>query len=235
MSNSEGDAIRKLLDEGKSSREIINMGHKKGTVYGTQRKWRQERAQHSPDRDDNIHSTAEDHASRSADTSPDIESDPEIVRLKKEIRKAELEKQLDSLKVPLDMEIIVSAARDLGRERQEMCGWMKDDACRLWRWPSEEDIPRGIGEPVPDGTDWWRVKPSPIYCAMCLIDLQEQIDGLGTALRRIPLYEIACRFACQCGTKGMVAVAIKCTKCGKGVWWGHAQTEQHEEVDINQS
>ncbi len=45
METSAKDSIIKLLTEGKSSGEIIGMGYKAGTVYGTQRKWRQDEAQ----------------------------------------------------------------------------------------------------------------------------------------------------------------------------------------------
>ena len=220
MRNSVGDTIVKLLEEGKSSSEIVSMGHKKGTVYGTQRKWRQGRTQHPTNGGDKSLSSAANHDSQSIDASSDIESDPEILRLKKEIRKAELEKQLGILKVPLDTEIVVSAAQELGQRRQEECSWKKNEVCDLWGWSTAEEIPEEIGEPVPDGADWWRIKPSPIYCAMCLVDLKDDVEGLDADLQSMLLHGINRRFACQCGAKGMVAVAIKCTKCGKGAWWG---------------
>ena len=48
MAKSKSDAIVELLVEGKSSREIIEMGYKKGTVYSTQPKWHQEKAKPIP-------------------------------------------------------------------------------------------------------------------------------------------------------------------------------------------
>ena len=41
MTSYMSDEIIKLLSEGKNSGDIIGMGYKKGTVYSTQRKWRQ--------------------------------------------------------------------------------------------------------------------------------------------------------------------------------------------------
>ena len=41
--NSKTTEIIKLLAKGKTSKEIIGMGHKPGTVYSAQRKWRQEK------------------------------------------------------------------------------------------------------------------------------------------------------------------------------------------------
>jgi hypothetical protein len=38
---SKSKEILKLLDEGKNSKEIIDKGYKPGTVYSTQREWRQ--------------------------------------------------------------------------------------------------------------------------------------------------------------------------------------------------
>jgi hypothetical protein len=44
-------------------------------------------------------------------------------------------------------------------------------------------------------------------------DLQEQLDGtIGFGLKQ--------RFECQCGATGLVAMRVRCTKCGRESWWG---------------
>ena len=44
-------------------------------------------------------------------------------------------------------------------------------------------------------------------------ELEEQLDGtIGLGLKQ--------RFECQCGATGLVAMRVRCTKCGRESWWG---------------
>jgi len=65
------------------------------------------------------------------------------------------------------------------------------------------------------------IKPSPFYCAMCVIPLEDYIDDLENKLFDDPLsgarYQVTCN---ACGSKGWIAAAIKCTKCGRETYFG---------------
>ena len=114
---------------------------------------------------------------------------------------------------PVDMEILVAAARDLGQERREECDYEVNGLCKFWKWSTADAIPKGIGEPVSEGKDSWRIRPSPLYCALCVANLE------GT-LQETPTSGLKSRFNCDCGSKRMVAVSVKCTKCDAETWWG---------------
>ena len=77
-------------------------------VYGTQREWHKKKVEHSVD---NVSRSPTPNVPLSATTSADIESDPDVVRLRKEIRMAELNNQLGGLKATPEMGIIVAAAQ----------------------------------------------------------------------------------------------------------------------------
>lgn len=220
MTKSIRDTIIALLDEGKTSGEIIGMGYKAGTVYGAQRRWRQGKTEIGAE-DSTTASAKKMSTPITAITGPDIECDPEIVELKKEIRKAELKRQLGMAKAPLDIDILLSAAFDIGKDRLNSCDYAEDGLCTLWQWSRTDEIPKGIGEAVSAGDDGWRLRPSPLYCALCTAYLdcgiEEEVDA---AISKVPLHDLREQFKCSCGTKGMVAVAIKCTNCGRESWWG---------------
>lgn len=219
MTKSIRDTIIALLDEGKTLGEIIGMGYKAGTVYGAQRKWRQGRTKIGAG--DNTTALAKTMSSPiTAIVGPDIESDPEIVELKKEIRKVELKRQLGMAKAPLDMDILLMAAFDIGKDRLKLCQYEEDGLCTLWRWSTAAEVPKGIGEAVPAGDEDWRIRPSPLYCALCTADLNGRIEDVDDSVSAVPLRDLRQRFKCKCGTKGMVAVSIKCTDCGEASWWG---------------
>jgi len=220
MTESIRDTIVALLEEGETSGEIIGMGYKAGSVYSAQRKWRQGKIDIGAG--DNTNASAKTTSSPiTATTERDIESDPEIVELKKEIRKAELKRQLGMAKAPLDLDILLSAAFDVGRDRLNACDYGEDGLCTLWQWSRPNEIPKNIGEAVPAGEDGWRIRPSPLYCALCTAyldcDIQDEVDA---AINKVPLHDLRERFKCSCGTRGMVAVHFKCTNCGKESWWG---------------
>lgn len=214
------DEIVQLLNEGKNSGEIIDMGYKKGTVYITQRKWREGEVNIPLVVDNKSDIASPALTPQSATMSPDIESDPEIVQLKKEIRIAELNRQLAKAKAPSEMEILVTSARDMGEERCESCNYADNGLCTFWVWPTASEIPSGIGEPVLEEEDVWRIKPTSLYCAMCTISVENAIEELEDALKKVPFHDIRDRFTCGCGTKGMLAFSIKCTTCSKETWWG---------------
>lgn len=46
-----------------------------------------------------------------------------------------------------------------------------------------------------------------------LADIETRLDGT-------PALGLKNRFKCDCGTSGLVALHIQCTKCSKETWWG---------------
>ena len=213
------DKIVQLLNEGKNSCEIITMGYKKGTVYSTQRKWRQRNVKPTH-RVNEVTTGRITSNQRSITESIDIESDPEIVQLKKEIRMAELNRQLAKAKAPSEVETLVTSAQEIGQKRCESCDYEDNGLCTFWKWSTASEIPSGIGEPVLEKKDVWRMKPTSLYCAMCTISVENDIDELEDALVKVPFRDIQDRFTCECETKGMLAFSIKCTMCRKETWWG---------------
>jgi len=145
---------------------------------------------------------------------------PEILQLKKEIRKAELERELAGAKMPAEVAVLVAAAQELGEEGCDGCPHEEDGVCTYWQWEAPEEIPQGIGEPVSVAKDEWRMRPSVLYRAMCTVGLRDAIWHLDYVLDNTPLHNLRESFSCECRTSGMVAVHIKCTNCGKETWRG---------------
>ena len=213
------DEIIKLLAEGKTSGEIIAMGYKKGTVYSTQRKWRRGKAEASSIVNKGSKNPAGSNQ-QSISALSDIESDPEIVQLKKEIRIAELNRQLAKAKAPSEVEALVTVAQEIGQEKFENCYYKGNGLCTHWEWSASSEIHSGIGELVLDEEGAWRIKPTALYCAMCTLPIERDIEVLEEALWAVPFRNIQDRFTCECGPKGMLAFFIKCTKCEKETWSG---------------
>ena len=87
--------IARRLSEGIAPAELIRSGYARGTVYKVRRRLEQP-------------GTAQENGDTTAVTDsgldPALEADPEIVELRKSIRKAELEQQLADLKAPTRFE-----------------------------------------------------------------------------------------------------------------------------------
>jgi len=177
------DTIIRLLEEGKSSAEIIGMGYKAGTVYEAQRKWRQSKTKARP-ADDNTKATHNSSNAAKTSVAPVtdwIENDPEIVALKKEIRKAELESELGRVQIPSDVMSLEAVAREIGEWNLEFCPHNEDGLCTEWEWCTEEGIPNGIGKPICEGEgiyQIYRIKPSVLFCAMCPMPLYHAFKRL---------------------------------------------------------
>jgi len=118
---------------------------------------------------------------------------------------------------------VIAAARELGTYRLETCQHQEGGLCSWQAWDSQDEVPQGIGEPVQadDDKTVWRIKPSPLYCAMCTAPLEDRIDDVESKASESPLYGARYQIICNtCGSKGWIAAAIKCTKCGHETWWG---------------
>ena len=81
-----------MLAQGMSAKQVIEQGHKAGTVFKVQRQLARE------------HASAQFPSSGPVETDGAIERDPEVVELKKQVRKAQLERQLRQEQAPCDLE-----------------------------------------------------------------------------------------------------------------------------------
>jgi len=130
-----------------------------------------------------------------------------------------------------ELQGLVAAARDFSTYKCDTCPYEKDGICTLWTWPSQSEIPRGrgIGEPVlgENAKSGWHVRPSPFYCALCTASVEGRLDEVASEVSGNPLsgakYQITCK---GCGSRGYIAAAIKCTKCGHETYWGWFPTKE---------
>lgn len=132
--------------------------------------------------------------------------------------------RMDSLIQALsDVPVVVAAAQKFGTYRREICEYQKDGLCTLETWDSQDEIPQGIDEPVllENEKPEWYIKPSPFHCVMCTTPLENRIDDIEDKASDDPLWGARYQITCNsCGSKGWVAVRIKCTKCGRETYWG---------------
>ena len=184
MTKSISDEIKKLLSQGNTSTGIINLGYKKGTVYSVQRKWRGGTLNTPSSKSDNTQQISSIGSSnpQASSTSIEIENDPEIVRLKKEIRIAELEKQLDKIKLPTALEILMASVEINGKERLDGCQFKENGICDLWSWSNRDEIPKGLDTLVLEFKNTCRIKTSPFYCAICQVSLEIADNELNESL-----------------------------------------------------
>jgi hypothetical protein len=215
--NTKSSTIVELLMKGKNSKEIITMGYKPGTVFAVQRGWRLGKAKSRSESDTLVPITNHAVASNSY---AEIESEAGAPPLHKEYSQGGLEEQSESLKLQLDMKILIASAYDIGKTKYGKCPDQENGVCRFWQWPNVEEIPQGIGQPVKGSKGGWRIKPSPLYCAMCTESIEKDVDDLIGDTIENPLFGIRDKGRCECGARGEVEVYVKCKKCGKDSWWG---------------
>ena len=123
-----------------------------------------------------------------------------------------------------EVSIMMTAAREFGTYVHDICPHQKGGLCTLWTCSSEGDIPPGIGQPVAadDGEGEWHINPSSLYCAICPIPFEDRLDDAEGRLLANPLSgarDITCQ---SCGSKGLIAAKIICTKCRHETylgWW----------------
>ena len=112
---SKTEEITKMMKSGYTATQCIAQGYKRGLVY------RVNRTLHKNPQDNGNHSKCLTHAtSDEADT--DIESDPEIMELKKSLRKAELEREIAEIKIPKDIESRIIALEENVVDVEEFVG-----------------------------------------------------------------------------------------------------------------
>jgi hypothetical protein len=210
--------VEQLLRQGRKPKELIELGFPKSTVTRVYRQLKEEKA--------TLKVKAPEETAQ-AETHLQIppESPETIATIWQKVQSMANDLQrIDSLIQALsEGTILMVAARDFGIYRYEACPYRKDSLCTLHTWSSEGEIPAGIGEPVRVGDEnpEWGIKPSPLYCVMCTTPLENRIDDIEDKASDDPLWGARYQITCEnCGTKGWVAVKIKCTKCGHETYFG---------------
>ncbi|MGD1118348.1 MAG: hypothetical protein ABR886_02535 [Dehalococcoidales bacterium] len=175
MENSITGEITKLLKEGKTVKEIIGLGYKPRTVYHVQSRLKK---QPPP----LITKAAKPPQKSAKPTLPpplddNLENDPEIIQLKKEVRKAELNRSIKEITVKNEIDELVELAVEWGTDFKKTCKYYepREDFCLGLKWHEESAIPKNAGKPLHDATnDCFRVRPSPLLCVLCPLTSENQ-------------------------------------------------------------
>lgn len=211
--------VERLLLQGKKPKELAELGFPKRVVTRVRRKLRKEKA------------TSQQKESKGAPqaetqllTSPESPETLTTIWQKVQSMANDLER-IDSLvKTLTEVTVLIATSRHLGTFRRETCSYQKNGLCMLDTWSSEDEVPQGIGEPVlivENEKPEWHIKPSPFYCAMCNIPLENHIEVIEDKVSDDPLFGARYHITCKgCGSKGWVAAKIMCTKCGRETYWG---------------
>ena len=103
------EQVRTLLAQGMSSREVIGLGYKSSTVYKKQRQMAQEGVVYRPPPENpqaNNHEPPQPSTvrlpHRIETPDPEVEADPEIRKLKVQLRRAELQRKIAELEGPAE-------------------------------------------------------------------------------------------------------------------------------------
>ena len=190
------DHVEYLLMQGRSPKELVELGFPKSVVTRVRRRLREEKASQCA-KAPKGGAEAKSH-SHSAVVSATETALPETAAL-------------------------VAAAQELGAHRREVCSHHEAGICTSWKWTRRDEIPQGIGEPVfTEGEKpCWHVKPLPFYCALCMVSLEDSLGEVMDSLEGNPLSNARREITCKgCGSKGFIAVSIKCTKCDREILWG---------------
>ena len=210
--------VELLLRKGRRPKELVELGFPKRVVTRVRRKLKKEKA-----------ASRKKEVTRTPQTETQLQTPPEspetIATIWQKVQSMANDlRRIDSLIQALsEVTLLMAAARELGTRQHETCSYQKDGLCRLRTWTSQDEIPQGIGEPVRVGDEKpeWYIKPSPFYCALCTVPVEDHIADLEDDLSGDPLSGARDKITCNgCGSKGWIAAAIKCTKCGRETYFG---------------
>lgn len=210
--------IERLLRQGHKRKELIELGFPKAVVTRVHKRLKKEKATSQKKEPEGALQ-----AETQIPTPP--ESPEEIATIWQKVQSMANDLQrIDSLIQALsEVTVLMAAARRIGTYRHEICPYQKDGICTLETWISEDEVPQGIGEPVllENEKPEWYIKPSPFHCVMCTTPLENRIDDIEDKASDDPLWGARYQITCNsCGSRGWVAVRIKCTKCGRETYWG---------------
>jgi len=113
--------IERLLRDGKSSRQVIDMRYNPSSVYKVQRRVRAMARAPITEGNDPTPPTAglgDEHRDS------EVESHPEVVELKRELRKAQLQSQIAAVRVPAGMGRRLDSLEKTVSEMAELVVWL---------------------------------------------------------------------------------------------------------------
>ena len=113
--------IEQLLKGGKSSRQVIDMRCNPSSVYKVQRRVRAGASAPITEGNDPITPTAglgDEHLD------PEVESHPEVIELKRELRKVQLQSQIAAVRVPAGTEKRLDSLEKTVSEMAELVVWL---------------------------------------------------------------------------------------------------------------
>ena len=113
--------IEQLLRDGKSSRQVIDMRYNPSSVYKVQRRVRAGASTPITEGNDLTHPMAE---SGDEQRDPEVESHPEVLELKRELRKAQLQSQIAAVRAPAGMEKRLDSLEKTVSEMAELVVWL---------------------------------------------------------------------------------------------------------------
>lgn len=104
------EEIARLLSNGRTPAELIRQGHSRGTVYKVAKRLAEGGTRQG----------AGQSGSLGVGLDPEIESDPEILEFKKQLRKAQLERAIAEVRAPLDLKARLSKLEKAVNELTEV-------------------------------------------------------------------------------------------------------------------
>ncbi len=113
--------IERLLRNGKSSRQVIDMRYNPSSVYKVQRRVRAGASAPITEGNDPTPPTAglgDEHLD------PEVESHPEVVELKRELRKVQLQSQIAAVRAPVGTEKRLDSLEKTVSEMAELVVWL---------------------------------------------------------------------------------------------------------------
>jgi DNA-directed RNA polymerase subunit RPC12/RpoP len=212
--------IEYLLRQGRNPKELIELGFLKTTVTRVHRKLGKERRIKMTEAADTEKVAV---TKRRADSLMKPPANTAVPDPKLEFTESQWEQVSKLINILPELDSLMAAVEAIGIEEREVCSYYEDGVCTLAIWDSEAEIPKGSGEPIPmdEENSEWCVKPSIYYCALCTARISKRIDLLEEKTLDTPLWQARERISCNsCGSKGRIAVPIKCTNCGKETYWG---------------
>ena len=123
MSTQDGimQQIEELLRDGKSSRQVIDMRYNPSSVYKVQRRVRAGASAPITGGNDLTPHTA---GLGDEQRDPEVESHPEVIELKRELRKAQLQSQIAAVRAPAGMEKRLDSLEKTVSEMAELVVWL---------------------------------------------------------------------------------------------------------------
>ena len=113
--------IEELLRDGKSSRQVIDMRYNPSSVYKVQRRVRAMARAPITEGNDPTPPTA---GLGDEQRDPEVESHPEVIELKRELRMAQLQSQIAAVRVPAGTEKRLDSLEKTVSEMAELVVWL---------------------------------------------------------------------------------------------------------------